>query len=626
MSVQVNCPGCGGPVVFNIGSAIVAVCPYCRSVVARGDRKVEDLGKVAALAETESPLRLGLRGRYEGVPYELVGRAQIGHAAGGVWDEWYAHFADDRWGWLAEAQGRFYFTFDTPLQRGQRIPPLDKLALGAVVPLGRAGSGLVVAEKGTGQARGAEGQIPYRLVPNQTYTYADLSGPHGEFATLDYADDPPSLFLGREIEIEALGIPETDLRRPREARQGSGVQLSCPHCGGPLALRAPDRTERVTCPNCGSLLDVKQGQLVFFKALEPGRLKPAIPIGTTGEIEGSPYIVIGFMQRSVKVEGVRYPWEEYLLYHRQHGFRWLVRSSDHWSVVQPLPPGQVHGSGRIAQYGGREFKLFQAGKARVDYVIGEFYWRVEVGEQTGTADFIRPPEMLSREVSAGAGSSEINWSLGTYLPVEDVEKTFNVRGLPRPLPWNVAPNQPFPHTGIYAAWAILSVIAIVLGIALMSAIGSRIAFTQDVQFAAATTGQATVFTPQFELNGHRTVQIQLRLNGNPAPAWVGVAGDIVNQASQKTTPFATPVTFGKSASASLSALPAGKYRLRLTDSPYNWTQAVSMHLTVQQSSPGAGYLFLALVALAVIPVGTLVYQFCFEQQRWKQSDFGSTGD
>ncbi len=621
MSLQVNCPACGGPITFTIGSAIVTVCPYCRSVVARGDRKVEDLGKVAALAETGSPLRLGLKGWYENVPFELVGRAQIGHPAGGVWDEWYAHFANDRWGWLAEAQGRFYFSF--PTQRTSQLPDFRDLHLGAPLRLGR-GEALIVAEKGTGRYIAAEGQMPYRLVPNETYHYADLSGVNGAFATLDYSEDPPAAFLGREIELDALRLPVTDLRRERETRHGEGVQLACPHCSGPLALRAPDRTQRVTCPNCGSLLDVNQGELKFPQALTPGKVKPAIPLGQVGKLGDLPFTVIGFMQRSVKVEGKRYPWQEYLLYHPQHGFRWLVQSDNHWSQVRPLPPGEVQARGRIATYQGCEFKLFQSGTARVDYVVGEFYWKVTVDEHADTADFIRPPHMLSREVSKGAEASEINWSLGSYWPVEDVERAFSVTGLARPVVWHIAPNQPFLYKGVYAAWAVLSVIAIVLGIALHVMIPAQRVLNQELQLAAMRTGQATAtaFSQDFELRGHRVAQIAASLRGNSGPPWVGVDGDVVNQANQRVHPFAMPVTRGQTASVYLSALPAGTYRLRVTGHEQGSSQPLALQITVLEQLPRGRYLFFALLALAIVPGCVLVYHYLFEQARWRQSDFG----
>jgi len=133
--VQVSCPACAGPITFKIGSSLVAVCPYCRSVVARGDRKLEDLGKVAELVDTGSVLAVGLKGRYEGVPFELTGRAQLGHPAGGTWDEWYAAFADGRWGWLAEAHGRYYVTFRAAAE-SSRLPLFENLRLGqSITPL-----------------------------------------------------------------------------------------------------------------------------------------------------------------------------------------------------------------------------------------------------------------------------------------------------------------------------------------------------------------------------------------------------------------------------------------------------------------------------------------------------------
>ena len=51
-----NCPSCGAPVEFKSGQSIVVICGYCRSAVARTDRELKDLGKVAELIETGSPL------------------------------------------------------------------------------------------------------------------------------------------------------------------------------------------------------------------------------------------------------------------------------------------------------------------------------------------------------------------------------------------------------------------------------------------------------------------------------------------------------------------------------------------------------------------------------------------
>src|SRR5262249_53385454 len=106
------CPGCGAEIAFKDPGAIVRVCEYCNSVVARGDLTYENLGKSGDAADSRSPLATGLDGAYQGQGFTLTGRVLLRHPAGGTWEEWYAHFADGRWGWLAEAQGKFYLTFE----------------------------------------------------------------------------------------------------------------------------------------------------------------------------------------------------------------------------------------------------------------------------------------------------------------------------------------------------------------------------------------------------------------------------------------------------------------------------------------------------------------------------------
>src|SRR5207247_8393974 len=111
-------------------------------------------------------------------------------------------------------------------------------------------------------------------------------------------------------------------------------------------------------------------------------------------------------------------------------------------------------------------KLFQRAWAEVENVQGEFYWKVEVGEKVRASDFVNPPDILSREVTRGQADDdergEINWSHGVYLPVDDVERAFQLHGLRRPAFDNVAPNQVFPYSWIYKWWALFAGIAVLL--------------------------------------------------------------------------------------------------------------------------------------------------------------------
>jgi len=633
MSVLVaNCPSCGAPVEFKSGQSIVVICEYCRSAVARTDRELKDLGKVAELVETGSPLDIGVRGMWKDVPFELTGRAQLGHEMGGQWDEWYATFSNGWLGWLAEAQGRFYITFQYPIPEGVQVAPFDQLQLGQTVPGLPWPTPLIVAETGRATALGAKGEIPYLLTPGETYHYADLSGVNGAFGTLDYNQSPPLVFLGQQVTLADLGITTTRAPEKEERRVGA-AQLSCPNCAGPLELRAPDKTERVTCPNCNSLLDVNQGQLQFLKALEKPWFQPVIPLGTTGDVPEGKMTVIGAMARSVTIEGTQYFWSEYLLYNPQIGFRWLVHSDDHWNYVRAVPPGEISESAKYASYQGKSYKIFQDAQARVEVVLGEFYWKVETGEQVRGVDYVKPPYMLSKELS----TSEINWSLGTYIEVPQIEKAFSVSGLPRPS--GVAPNQPYKHWWIYKYWLAFIVLVLLLGFVTLIFSGStRQVFSQTVTLPPLPNedGTQVFFSQPFQLEGRRNI----RIIGDAAVqnTWVYLEGDLINDETGVVQSFPIDISYyqgvedgeswsegGQEDSAYTSSMPAGRYVLRLEGQWEKWQQPAVVTVKIEQNVTRGFNLLIALIVLSIGPIAMLIYHISFEHKRWSESMFSSSG-
>ena len=649
MSVLVaNCPACGAPVEFKSGQSIVVICNYCRSAVARTDRELKDLGKVAELIETGSPLDVGLRGKWRDQTFELTGRAQLGHQMGGQWDEWYATFSNGWLGWLAEAQGRFYLTFQYPIPEGLQVPSFDQLQLGQEISGLPWPTPLMVAETGRATALGAKGEIPYLLTPGETYFYADLSGPDRGFGTLDYNESPPLVFLGNEVTLVELGITTTRAPEHEERRVGA-EQVSCPHCGGPLELRAPDKTERVTCPNCNSLLDVNQGKLQFLKSLEPPSFQPLIPIGSTGDVPEGKMTVIGAMQRSVTIEGVQYFWSEYLLYNPQIGFRWLVDSDDHWNYVRAVPPGEILESAKYASYQGKNYRIFQDAQCRVECVLGEFYWKVEAGEQVRGVDYVAAPYMLSKEESRVYISDpekpsgqkrvagEINWSLGTYVTVPQIEKAFSVKDLPRPS--NIAPNQPYKHWWIYKYWIAFIALLLVAGfIALVTSGSTKDVFEQSVTFQPLPNedGTQVFFSQPFDLAGRRNIRI---VGESPVDnTWVYLEGDLINDETGVVQSFPIDISYyhgvedgeswtegAQSDSAYTSAMPGGRYVLRLEGQWERWQQPASVSIKVQQNVTHGFNLLIALVVISIGPVLMGIYHIRFERRRWSESMFSDSG-
>lgn len=635
MSVlQANCPSCAAPIEFKNGSTIVLVCPFCRSAVARTDKKLEDLGKVADIAESESPLKVGLKGVWKDNRFELTGRAQNRHELGGFWDEWYATFSNGWVGWLAEAQGKFYLTFYQPTK--ETLPSFERLQLGQAVPQIKSQVPLLVTEKGTATSIAAEGEIPYKLTPNERSDYADLSGAGDAFGTIDYSMNPPWAFVGEQVSLADIGLAGAKPAE-RKARKVAVGKMGCPNCGGSLELNAPDKTERVTCPFCNSLLDVNQGNLKFLYALAKVENPFVLPIGAEGTFaDDTKFKIIGAVVRSVTVEGTQYFWHEYLLYNAQIGFRWLVHSDNHWNFVEPVNVADVVNNGTTATYNGRTFKIFQDAPARVEYVQGEFYWRVETGETVRAVDFVNAPLMLSQEISR----NEINWSAGTYLTNAEVEKAFGVSDLPKP--WSVAPNQPFTG-GFYikAGLAMLAALFVVAIVMIPLSGFSSTPLNQQIVLPPTANAQAaqTVFSQPFELKGNRNVRITA--NAPVDNSFADLDVDLINEQNNEVESVSIPIEYyqgsdsdgawtegSQTQEATLSSLPAGKYTLRVEGTWQNFAQPMPVAVKVEQNVNRGVNFCLAFFALAILPIFGLIRKWTFESKRWSESMFStsSSGD
>src|SRR5215470_7769154 len=208
--------------------------------------------------------------------------------------------------------------------------------------------------------------------------------------------------------------------------------FACLSCGSPIRLRGLLQTTSVVCPSCGTVIDVSDDENMRIISAFASRIKvePAIPLGTRGTFPDGIFEAIGFMQRFIIVEGVEYRWREYLLFNPYKGFRWLSEYNGHWSYIKTsfFRP-RVLADGNLALKG-TVFRHFQSAHAKVDYVAGEFYWRVQAGESCLVQDFVAPPQILSMEQT----ENEITWSLGEYMEPEAIAKAFK---LTKPLPGKI---------------------------------------------------------------------------------------------------------------------------------------------------------------------------------------------
>ena len=372
---------------------------------------------MAELLDIASPLALDATGTWNGERFEVVGQIQMDRAEGpsAPWQETLVWLVDsDRQCWVAYAQGRWYATSEVVVEPGM-LPPPDRLRPGARLHLRQHG-GWVVQEVGARKVVSGAGQQTAVPAADVATRFADISGARGAFGTIDYGDgqSPPVLYLGQQFAIESMVLDATGM--PPELSSSKVTQLECPTCGGVLPLMS-QQAERVVCRYCGTASDVAGTKLEALGPAPPLPVPPKIPIGSEGQLRGVQAIVVGFVIRSCRVEGVTYSWREYLLFYTATlSYGWLVEDEGKWQLVQPLEAGDVMDGGGYVTVAGVSYGQTQSVQARVDYVIGEFYWKVEIGETVDATEFEGPGGKLSRERTA----TEVNYTFVTPLDPQEL--------------------------------------------------------------------------------------------------------------------------------------------------------------------------------------------------------------
>ncbi|MEO7145228.1 MAG: DUF4178 domain-containing protein [Bryobacteraceae bacterium] len=427
--------------------------------------------------------------------------------------------------------------------------------------------------------------------------------------------------------------------------------LFCPNCGGVVQLRGYAHTLTAVCTNCFTVLDTSTPAVrVLQAAQEQLRRQPTIPLGTRGKFQNTVFEIIGFQVCQVTDDTTIYEWNEYVLFNPYKGFHYLVEYQGHWNFVSTVKasPALTKSSGKPAAiFGGRVYVHFQTAAAKTVFVMGEFPWRVQVGETVEDQDYIAPPYMLSAENTA----NEVVWSLGEYHTGAGIARAFQLKtALPPPI--GVYEDQPNLHRArVKSAWTLCfwMLMALVSLAAVLSMLElNRDVFDQKYSFHAPFTGapatptDAAFVTPVFDLKGHTSnVQIQLRtdLDNN----WAYFALALINNDTSEALDFGREVSYyhgsdsdgrwteGKpNDSVTLPSIPPGRYYLRVepemdTQSASTSYRAhdVSYELTVRRDVPNYVWYWLAAFLLLLPPLAVWYRSFTFERQRWMDSDYGS---
>jgi len=394
------------------------VCGFCQSTVVRQGDVLSRLGKMAEVFDDHSPLQLFATGQYNKRNFTLIGRLQY-KTAEGSWAEWNVIFDDGQTAWLAEDNGAYVFTQPNTQQRN--MPPADRYVVGKQIGIN--GKPFSVASNATATLVSAQGELPKLPPLGEPFAVVELRSASGEVVSIDYTGTPPTVSQGTSVQLEDLALKGL---KDESVKDEKGRQFNCPHCGAPVTVTLAT-SKSITCGSCNSIIDISQGTGAELRsAIQDEPVQPLIPLGSSGQLQGVPWQVVGFQHRMGVAPGddEHFGWCEYLLYNQKRGFTFLVDSEEGWSVVRPITGAPSAAGSKSVSYKGTNYTLKYSYAAETDYVCGEFYWPVQRGQKTSNQDYVSGKRMLSSE----QGASEIVWSAGDQLASDVVAKAFGLDG------------------------------------------------------------------------------------------------------------------------------------------------------------------------------------------------------
>lgn len=429
----------------------------------------------------------------------------------------------------------------------------------------------------------------------------------------------------------------------REPAQTESVQ--CPCCGGPITLKGFGGVEQVACPYCGSeLAPEDSGALSVMRQIQRQQRQSMIGLHTRGTLEGHEWEIIGIVWRECNVDGVTYPWQEFLLYNPYRGYRWLVyqMSDGHWSIGgalrgAPKAGGSAH---RSVEFQKEHFRHFQTVMATVSYVEGEFPWQVHVGDNAVAHEYIKPPGGISIEESQMPdGSAGVNFTEMRHIDGADVWKAFGLQGSP-PSTSGVGSVAPNPYKArarfVWVAFAGLLVALIATSVLYIGGRTNKVVYDgSGLDPAAPVTQEITIG----EDGDKTTLEVEFSAVGL-SNQWAYVDVMLVNTKAEEAVGFGVTaeewhgVSGGESwregsarESVTLGGVKGGTYVLQITPSTGDASgkpqaaPAVKLNLKIKENVVLVRYIMIAFFVILGFPILNALLGMFFEGKRWRNSDY-----
>jgi hypothetical protein len=687
---ELSCPSCGGRLQIANRFIHLVVCPFCNAAIIVDEKVARIAGEMSTLPADDSPLYIGATGKFADHSIRVLGRVRYGYARGN-WDEWYVVFDDQVYRWISIDGDEW--SLEEHVEVDDDDLTFDGIQPGQLVRIGK--EKFHAREKDIATCEGGEGQLPFRVMSNEKIPFIDLQR-KGAAGTLEFEESKVRVFFGRPIDKNrfefdmkredagvggaapsaAVGAGHEAEERVVRGQEDRSLKVNCRGCGAPLDVQGVDGDRidctycgcairigetMITCPDCGGGLPLQGdrqiqmihcaycgSQLNIANPDEPDLLekvllseKPDVPfkLGQMCKFDEIEFEVVGFLRCEENEGYQRYYWDDFLLFNRESGYRWLSLENGHVTLasrieggVEGLPPGAFYPKWTFV-HEGKTYKVFEVSRnlAKLSYVDGELPWVAKVGDAVNYGDAICPPYGITIEWSG----AEVEYYRSRYVDRRELEVAFDPPPENLPKPQGVAPTQPYSRSPSRLQFmkisACFGLLLLVLGVGSLFTKGSKV---QDFSISS-THYMAGEDTESFEIKNAPTV-CRAKFESNLNNGWVYLVVSLVGGAGEQKKEllsFSKEMSFysgsgwseGSRKGNSLFRIDApGEYKFHVQGEAGSdggkSTSGPSVMMSVYQGALPCRYFLIFAIASLAYPAASLIRQAYFEKRRWAPVD------
>ncbi|MCD0490505.1 DUF4178 domain-containing protein [Pedobacter sp. MC2016-14] len=415
----------------------------------------------------------------------------------------------------------------------------------------------------------------------------------------------------------------------------------CPECSSSITLYDPMGSEFCVCSSCNIYIQFINEEPKKYKILNPPILKPAIPLGTEGLLDGVSFKVIAYLEMH-EDGAAEYAWREYILYNYEQGYATLSEYDGHWNLLYGdnfLPdlekPMDLTNS---VMYRNVEYRLFHKYGRKITGLLGEFDWDVLV-DRIRVQEFIAPPYVLVKEKTTSP-RKQTNYYLGEYQEPKVIADAFKLDVNLFPAKSGILSNQPSKANEFwlwsFRASFIMMLVLVLVQLAMVYVKPEQTLMDQVFDIAYDPSKGNFEFkpfvTPSFKVTDASSA-MDIVLTSGLSNNWLEATTVLVNEKTNQTwevnagIEYYSGVEGGESWSEGsmttevlLSEIPAGMYHLNVYPASGDpLRDKMSISVTINHVL-WRNLLCYALL-LIIVPFFCYLARAAFEKKRWRNSNY-----